>query len=388
MSPSTAIRGVVFAVLLAWLLFLLARKPKNIPLRALTILVACWAAAWPVDAVSDYGRSLFGDELTVHCYSYLSIMAGDFSLLCFFLYTLYDARRAGRYARLQAVPFAVAVVGLVGLTIAVPTELRDPVAELVGQTISGVAHPPVSLGGVFNAIPNTYSLYIFACACVVMGRYARSGADRLLRHGMVLATIGAVLLVFAFSTFIASNASSIADRSFVIPRPVVTAGVFAMLTGIPVFLIGLCYKSARMRLGALRVWGRHRKAYRQLQPLWDALHRQFPEDALSRVPPNPWRDTFAVTEVHRRFYRRLVECRDGLVRISPYVAQIRDDTPAIEAQPLVVQLVAAFELRASGTPVVRPAVRVAMPDDRGLDADTAALVSLSRDLRRNGFPSS
>jgi hypothetical protein len=132
---------------------------------------------------------------------------------------------------------------------------------------------------------------------------------------------------------------------------------------------------------------RHRRAYRQLHPLWATLHHHFPEDALGRVPTNPWRDAFALTEVHRRFYRRLVECRDGLVRISPYVAQIRDDNPDIGTQPLVTQLVAAFELRASGTPVARPAVRVAMPDEYGLDADSAALVSLSRDFQRNGIPS-
>jgi hypothetical protein len=75
--------------------------------------------------------------------------------------------------------------------------------------------------------------------------------------------------------------------------------------------------------------------------------------------------------VHRRYYRRVIECRDGLVRISPYLDTAGDD--------LARDLKAA--LRTTQEHGTRPAVGVAIPDRDGLDADVEQLVTLSEALR-------
>jgi Family of unknown function (DUF6545) len=113
----------------------------------------------------------------------------------------------------------------------------------------------------------------------------------------------------------------IAMRSagFTAPTALVPAGQMMVVPGIVVFLGGVCYPGAVMRLSALRLWNRRRRAHRQLAPLWTALHEAFPQDALTRVPASRWRDALSPWSVHRRFYRRVIECRDGLVRLSPYL---------------------------------------------------------------------
>jgi hypothetical protein len=141
------------------------------------------------------------------------------------------------------------------------------------------------------------------------------------------------------------------------------------------FLAGVCYPGTAMRLSVARIWNRHRRVYRQLAPLWTTLHEAFPQDALTRVPAPRWQDTLSPWSVHRRFYRRVIECRDGLVRLSPYLAE-----PAGEAGgPLGDRLLVALRALHT-TPVPRQAVPVAVPEAGGLDADADELARLSRQL--------
>lgn len=74
--------------------------------------------------------------------------------------------------------------------------------------------------------------------------------------------------------------------------------------------------AGRQRLAAARTWSWRRQAYLRLGPLWRELHRTFPELALDPAP-GAWREHLALTGLHRRYYRRAVECRDGLLRLSP-----------------------------------------------------------------------
>jgi hypothetical protein len=76
--------------------------------------------------------------------------------------------------------------------------------------------------------------------------------------------------------------------------------------------------------------------------------------------------------VHRRYYRRLIECRDGLVRISSRLGP--DD-----GQPLGSRLLAALDVpQAPGLP--GDAVPLAIPGTAGLDADARELVTLARQV--------
>ena len=123
----------------------------------------------------------------------------------------------------------------------------------------------------------------------------------------------------------------------------------------------------------MRLWWRHLRAYHRLAPLWTLLNESFPEDALHRVPSKS--DAFSLRGVHRRYYRRVIECRDGLVRISPYVAETPDELP------LAQRLRAGLETRRSGQVSLRRPIALAVPQDDGMDADVRELEKLAVALR-------
>jgi Family of unknown function (DUF6545) len=178
-------------------------------------------------------------------------------------------------------------------------------------------------------------------------------------------------MVLAEAVFVLANAVRWAGG--VMPHGVLMVAIAVILVGIVTFLVGFAYPAAVMRLAALRVWLQHRRAYRRLGPLWTLLHQRFPQDALARVPASRLGDALRLRGVHRRYYRRVIECRDGLVRISPYLG------PA--EQPLAERVRAGLRAHAAGTPVPARAVAVAIPAGEGLDADVRELVALADALR-------
>lgn len=93
--------------------------------------------------------------------------------------------------------------------------------------------------------------------------------------------------------------------------------------------------------------------------------------------------------MHRCYYRRVIECREGLVRISPYLYNAKPAgteplTPAMWAAHLQVALRArANQLPPTGQPMV-----LASPRGRDLDADVAELLALSRAVNQTTSRSS
>lgn len=82
----------------------------------------------------------------------------------------------------------------------------------------------------------------------------------------------------------------------------------------------------------IRLLAHRRRMYRRLTPLWTALHEASPEDSLHRTPAGGWRDALRVRGTHRRYYQLAIECRDGLVRLSPYLAEM--EAPMEPSAPL------------------------------------------------------
>jgi len=155
-------------------------------------------------------------------------------------------------------------------------------------------------------------------------------------------------------------------------------GLFFVVPGSAVFMVGFAYPATTTRLAALRVWWQHRRIYRRLAPLWTLLHQHFPEDAFGRAPSGRWGDAFRLRGVHRRYYRRVIECRDGLLRVSPYLGS-DDNGDSSLAERLRAGLLAC----AAGVPAPGEAVPVAIPATDGLDADVRELITLSEALRRS-----
>jgi hypothetical protein len=126
--------------------------------------------------------------------------------------------------------------------------------------------------------------------------------------------------------------------------------------------------------------------YIKLGPLWGALSTAFPELVLHK-PPTGWRRAgLRPNGTHLRFYRRLIECRDGLVRLSPYLRKVAPDADLATGSPeqLARHLISALALKppSEGPHVSLDAVPVALPADNDLDADARELIALSEALRK------
>ncbi|KOV78347.1 hypothetical protein ADL03_40325 [Nocardia sp. NRRL S-836] len=354
---------------MAVVLYLLVRRPHDPRLRSVTGLVAGWALGYPFGRAAANGRWFLGlDPMVCQLIQHSMLQVGVFGLICFFIFSALDDEQARKQALLQLAPLMASIAVMTWSVLAIPDDLRVAAARV-----------PNSLGGgptgvlaitVFYALGNGYLLYGFATMFVWARRYAR-GAEPRLRRGLLLTSTGLALLVPADAIFVSSNVSRYFGEP--LPRWLLTTAVWFLLPGVLLCVVGVVYPVAAMRFAATGLWLRHLRAYHRLGPLWTLLNESFPEDALHRVPSR--RDAFSLRGVHRRYYRRVIECRDGLVRISPYVAETPDELPLAE------RLRAGLRTRKSGAVTTRRPVALAVPADDGMDADVRELEQLALALR-------
>ncbi|WP_199185785.1 MAB_1171c family putative transporter [Streptomyces carminius] len=377
---------------LAWMAHRLARAPRDVPLWAVTGLIACWAAAYPFGLAADRNEVFLGlAPMTSRLVQHILVLAAVNCMVCFYLFSALEPARARRRAAWYGLALLAAVAVLAVSAAATPDGVRTR-----DHTVTSVA--------VFFVTADVFLGAGFALGWRWTRRHAR-GAEPRLARGLRITSFGMAAIVVANVLFVPAVLMRWAggDRAH---ESLDTAGaaettlgwfgaVFFLLPGIVLLLAGVTYPAAVMRLTALRVWWRHLRAYRALEPLWTALHRRFPEDALHRVPVSPWRDALSLRGVHRRYYRRAIECRDGLVRVSPYLADPGRDggtgggagdgsgTPESADGPeeLARRLRRALRAHAEGRPVATSAVPLVIPDRGDLDADVRQLVALSRALR-------
>ena len=362
-------QGIVAFSALAVMLYLLVRRPHDPRLRSVTVLVAGWAIGYPFGRAAANGRWFLGlDPMVCQLIQHVMVQVGVYGLICFFVFSALDDAHARRHALIQLVPLALSISLMTWAVLAIPDDLRVA-AALVPNSLGGGPTGILAIT-VFYALGNGYALYGYATMFVWTRRYARAAEPRL-RRGLLITSAGLGLLVPATSIFVTSNVSRYFGEP--LPRWLLTTAVLFLLPGVLLCCVGVVYPIAAMRISATRLWLRHLRAYHRLAPLWTLLNQSFPEDALHRVPSR--RDTFSLRGVHRRYYRRVIECRDGLVRISPYVAE------APEELPLAERLRAGLETRKSGAVTMRLPIALAVPDDDGLDADVRELEKLAVALR-------
>ncbi|HEY0453538.1 MAB_1171c family putative transporter [Actinophytocola sp.] len=377
------VHGIASFGALAWMLYLVARSPGDVRRWAVAGLLAGWSIAYPFGIAATSGSVFLGvDPMNARYIQHALLLVAAYSLVCFFQFSALEARLARARAAREAIGLAAALVIMTVADIAIPSDLRVAAATVTSTPGEG----PVGVDSIaaFYVAANSYLLYAFAAACVWTLRYAR-GAEPRLRRGLRVASVGLAAISLAGATFVYSNISRWAGSPAA--PPIVITSIFLLLVGIVLFVAGMVYPTVVTRLAALRIWLRHRRAYRQLRPLWTMLNERFPQDALSRVPVSPWRDALSLRSVHRRYYRRVIECRDGLVRISPYLANLGVD-PAELAVPeqLAHQLTDALRAHAAGETVPPQAIPIAMPQGDGLDADVDRLIELSLAVERTGAP--
>lgn len=367
---STLFRDIAVFIPLVWKLAQVRHAPRDIPLRTVTLCVAFGAAAAICeDELSK--QTLNNDVLSqraagpallmlAHQVSLLSLV---YTLICFFLFSTLDSQGARIRAAWQALPLAVA------LAIVAVTALILPAG-------ASPASYPLPIVSVQFLAADAYMVYGLSLAFRWTRRYASQAGPRLAR-GLLLTSIGLAALATATTLLAVVVVARWSGHSA--PGVITSVEQLLLTSGAVIFLVGVCYPGAAMRLVALRIWWRHLRAYHRLRPLWGRLHVAFPDDALSRISLPLWRDIISLHGVHRRYYRRVIECRDGLVRISPYIVTVREN--GLDSRPLADQLSVALDLYSTGERVQSHAVALASPTSTSLDADVHELVVLSQALR-------
>jgi hypothetical protein len=345
-----------------------------VPLRAVTITIASFSLTVVFGTAATHGVTFLGLEpIMSRLIQHMGMLIGGYSLIAFYLFSALDQSAARRQAMRQAIPLAIAAVAMIAVTVLMPSEIRTDAAMLAFARPGSKPLDEFTIRMLY-LIPNAYMGFAFASALLWTRRYAK-GAERWLRQGLALTSVGLAGIVIGETVFVVTTSAQWAGLA--VPLWLFIVGLLALLPGSVIFMIGFAYPAVRMRLAALGVWWQHRRIYYRLAPLWTLLHQQFPEDTLGRVPSGRWRDRLSLRGMHRRYYRRVIECRDGLVRVSPYLAANGDDSS------LADQVRAGLRARASGLPAPNRPIPLAIPAGDGLDADVQELVSLSEALRRN-----
>ncbi|GAA0954533.1 MULTISPECIES: MAB_1171c family putative transporter [Streptomyces violaceusniger group] len=303
-------------------------------------------------------------------------MSGLSTLILFFAASTRSAPADfRRQLRLHTGLLAGVLTALVISMIATPPALRDhtPSSPYIGQP--GIAG--------FYLVGNAFFIYAYVVSGLWALRYARR-ASRHLAHslrtmtaglfGLALTAAGRVVLVLLRIDAPGSHSELEAANQ---------ANTDLALGCV---LIGIMLFGGVQLATHLRSVLSHRRMHDQLAPLWQALVTAYPELVLHREPARPLWNRLRLRHTHARFYRRLIECRDGLVRLSPYLALAAPDTDLARCGPdrLARHITTALDLKPESEDphTALPAVRVALPTGNDVSADARALIALSMAFAR------
>ncbi|MFD8720401.1 MAB_1171c family putative transporter [Streptomyces sp. NPDC059629] len=367
--------SVAFVAALGWKIFQLFKAPRDAALRAVTLCLISAAFSFLLarEPFADWIASAGGPGAP-RLVQNLFVLSMVYWLMCFYLYSAAaDAAEGNRHARREALFLALAAIGLISATVAAGP--HDHGENFQGSDLGDPAL--VS----FYLVADVYLAYALAMALRWTCAYARA-SQRPLATGLWLAAVG--IGAMAASCTIRTVLTVVRWQGSTVPPAVTWASGVIIALAVPLFLIGVSYPGAATRIAAMRVRRQHRRMYHRLGPLWQMLHEAYPEHSLYRVPANPWRDHLLPLGMHRRYYRRVIECRDGLVRISPQLAPTKG---LMEEQPewaddLADQLYTALHSEQPQAAPPADAVPVAMPLTQSLEDDVRQLAQLSDAVRR------
>ncbi|WP_371101088.1 MAB_1171c family putative transporter [Streptomyces sp. PU_AKi4] len=362
--------GLLLDLSLVWKIYKLCKAPHDRPLRAVTLCMASAVGffslgipglAKRVTAVAGAGTETLLQNALLLCTAYW--------LLCFYVYSTAESHRAARRVRMAAVPLAAALLVAALATATAPGDTLGGGYAAADMTVPQVAVFYVSVG--------SYLVCALATASYWTLRYAMM-SPRPLATGLWLAFSGLSGMAVASAGRVAFTLVRWRDGRV----PEAASGIVSWLlaVSVPLFVVGVMCSAVAMRLAASRVWWQHLRTYRRLGPLWQLLHEAYPQDALARGSRTRWHDVPTFQGVHRRYYRRVIECRDGLVRASPALAGLGVG-PGAPPDVLAERLRAALRADTVDQPGTHPAIPIALPEEDGLDADARQLVALSDALR-------
>lgn len=363
-SPVNLFAMVLFAAALTWRIYQVQRAP-TVPNWAVTACVAGFAAAFllqqpaisdEVDAVIGRGAARVANNALLAC--------GICALVIFFLGSALGPRRYRRVVA-ELVPLAAAIALMIVAMVLTPPELRG--LPLGPSTIhdSGIA--------IFYLGAGLYLIYgLIACTAWIV-RYLRV-ADRNLRIGLKLSAFG--MASAAIGSIFRALYIVVAWAFGPVVKILLLLGVPFVIVGAVLFLAGVTYPGVRARLSALRRRRQHRREHRALAPLWTALVRAFPSIVL-RTPPRRRAERLSPRSIHRVYYRRVIEIRDGLVQLSPYLDEGFGELVATDPGAAAAELRTALERHAAGEESDGQAKQVLPAPADDIESDVRPLLALS-----------
>lgn len=366
---------VVLTVGAVWKSIHLVRAPHD---RLLRFLVACLSLLAAGHALSLPSVTRLVDAATTSgvakvVYNGL-VMTGLYALVCFFVYATRDGEATHpRRIWIHRVLLVITLATMITLMIMTPAGLRGH-----SLTTPHIIRPEIAW---FYIVGNIYFVYAYLSGGWWAWRYS-APASRYLSLALRVTALGLVGLMItsidrAIWVVLRFNHGPPLERLNAINWRI-SNGSFILLT------IGICLLAVVQAVAAMRSWLLHRRLYRQLTPLWAALHQAYPELILHREPAGRRLEPFRFNRTHRNFYRRLIECRDGLVRLSPYIAVVAEgqDISHCSTSELARYIRAALALKPqqeapnSGF----SAVAVALPAANDINSDVRELVAVSNAL--------
>ncbi|MFJ7625588.1 MAB_1171c family putative transporter [Streptomyces sp. NPDC097595] len=361
-APVTVLLGLA----VVWKLYQLSRAPGDRALRAVSLCLACRAAelCLLLPSVSAALSSLLGTG-TGRLLAKIFAMDTAYWLVRFYLHLLPASRRSTLRVRRETLLLSLAVACVTTAFLATPPAARS---SLFGY---GDMSAPAVVA--FHAVPPLYLMYTLAMALRWTWGYVRISdgavATGLRLTAASLACMLAANVVFELSTLARWRGLPFPADLYHLCRELLTPAIL-------VFATGLSYAGIVSRCASGRIWLLHRRNYRQLAPLWRGLHAAFPENTLRDSPAAPWRETLHAWGIHRRYYRRVIECRDGLVRLSPHLAACGVGTDA-SPETVAKHLPRALRAQASGDAAADRAVDLMQSVGDSLDADARQLIAVS-----------
>jgi hypothetical protein len=356
---------VLFAAALAWRIYQVARAP-TVPNWAVTACVAGFAAAFLLQqqVISDAFDDLAGRGGARVANNAL-LACGICALVVFFLGSaLGPLRRYGRVV-VELVPLAAAIVLMIVAMDLTPPELRGVALGPSTVHVSGIA--------LFYLGAGVYLIYgLIACTAWIV-RYLRV-ADRNLRIGLRMSAAG--LASAAIGSIFRAVYIVVAWAFGPVVRILLLLGVPFVILGGVLFLLGVTYPGVRARLSAMRRRRQHRREHQALAPLWTVLVSAFPSIVL-RTPPRGPAEWLSPRSIHRVYYRRVIEIRDGLVQLSPYLAADFGEVVATDPGAAANALKTALERHAAGEDNDGRAKQVLPAGADDIESDVQPLLALS-----------
>ncbi|WP_308190274.1 MAB_1171c family putative transporter [Pseudonocardia sp. TRM90224] len=324
-----------------------------------------------IDAVSSTGTGKITHNVAT--------MIGLSLLLHFFFAALRDRASARRRTTVDTVIVTAVVSCLLFLMIATPAEYR-------GHTLSVpyIAYPTVSS---FYIVGGVYFIYVYATSAWLTWQYART-LPIIAARALWVIVLGLIGLTLTSITRVAW----VGIRTVGAPSPSWLNSVNFPLSNISFILLTLGLVAVGVA-SALHRWSLNWRRYRQLEPLWTLMSQTYPEIVLHprrsrRTEPNEWRKS-ASWSGHRRIQRRLIECRDGLVKLGPCIAQAAEKSSPAELAPsqladIILTATRLRRLRSESMSSTTSATLDAV--DINDDIDTLIAISTALPPRREAEP--